>query len=100
MFEIYGCLKKEHTYLVAVSGGADSMALLDMLKNKQYKLIVAHINYKKRDSSDRDEEIVKKYCEKHNIMCYVDKPTQTNKGNFEEWARNARYTFFKKLYDF
>ena len=58
--------------LVAVSGGSDSLALLDMLRNKnEYELIVAHVNYHYRDSSDRDEKIVRKYCDEKNISIYV-----------------------------
>lgn len=89
----------KNTYLVAVSGGADSMALLDMLRKEGYKLIVAHVNYKKRDSSDRDENIVKDYCIKHSIPFFVNRPIQNKKGNFENWAREVRYEFFKEVYD-
>jgi len=92
-------LDSSKTYLVAVSGGADSMALLDMLRIRKFHLLVAHVNYKSRPTSDRDESIVVKYCEKYNIPVYIDYPTQNKKGNFEEWARDARYSFFKKLYD-
>ena len=89
----------KNKYLIAVSGGADSMALLDVLRKENYNLVVAHVNYKSRPTSDRDEEIVKSYCLKHNIDCYVDYPVKEVKENFEKWARNARYKFFKELYD-
>ena len=51
--------------LVAVSGGSDSMSLLDMLYKQGKKLIVCHVNYRFRESSDRDEQIVRKYCGKY-----------------------------------
>ena len=89
----------KNKYLIAVSGGADSMALLDVLRKENYHLVVAHVNYKSRPTSDRDEEIVKQYCHKHNIEFYVDYPKKNNNENFEKWARNVRYKFFKKLYD-
>lgn len=89
----------KNKYLIAVSGGADSMALLDVLRKEKYDLVVAHVNYKSRPTSDRDEEIVKSYCLKHNLDYYVDYPTKDGKENFEKWARNARYKFFKDLYD-
>ena len=47
-------IKKE--VLIACSGGPDSMALLDMYKNKK-KVIVCHINYHKRKTAKRDENI-------------------------------------------
>jgi len=87
--------------LVAVSGGSDSLALLDILKNKnEYNLVVAHVNYNYRDSSTRDENIVRRYCEKNNIKCYVKSLDSKNEkvGNFEEWARVERYKFFKEVY--
>ena len=61
----------KNKYLIAVSGGADSMALLDVLRKENYNLVVAHVNYKSRPTSDRDEEIVKEYCRVHNINFYV-----------------------------
>ena len=87
--------------LVAVSGGSDSLALLDILKNKnEYNLIVVHVNYNYRDSSTRDEMIVKGYCKKNNIKYYIkslDSKKDKN-GNFEDWARVERYKFFKEIY--
>ena len=42
------------TYIIGVSGGPDSMALLDMCRKEGFQLVVAHMNYKKRDTADRD----------------------------------------------
>lgn len=48
--------------VVACSGGPDSMALLDQLNKQGKDIVVAHVNYKHRDTADRDEKIVKEYC--------------------------------------
>ena len=46
-------------FIAAVSGGPDSMALLDMLRKKgKYSLFVAHVNYQKRETAYRDETLV------------------------------------------
>lgn len=45
--------------VVACSGGPDSMALLDQLNKQGKDIVVAHVNYKHRDTADRDENIVK-----------------------------------------
>ena len=85
-------------YLVACSGGPDSMALLDMLVNKNYNVIVAHVNYKTRDESDDEEQLVKDYCSFHNIKCYVSYFDHNYKGSFEDAARKFRYAFFSDVY--
>ncbi len=91
-------LDKEKKYLVAVSGGPDSMMLLSLCLKQDYKIVVAHVNYKQRKTADRDEKIVKDYCAKHNLTVYVDYPIYTKNKNFQAWAREARYNFFKKIY--
>ncbi|MGI6510402.1 MAG: tRNA lysidine(34) synthetase TilS [Erysipelotrichaceae bacterium] len=92
-------LKKEKKYLVAVSGGCDSMMLLSLCVKLGYDIVVAHVNYKLRKSADRDERIVSDYCENHKIALYVDYPVYEGKDNFQAWAREVRYSFFKKVYD-
>lgn len=86
------------TYLLACSGGPDSMALLDMLYNEGFKLIVCHVNYKTREESDSEEELVRHYCNKKNIKCKVTYFDHNYKGNFEAEARKFRYNFFAKVY--
>lgn len=56
--------------VVACSGGPDSMALLDQLNKQGKDIVVAHVNYKHRDTADRDENIVKDYC-KNMIFLFV-----------------------------
>lgn len=51
-------LSKNNLYVVAVSGGPDSMFLLDSMRIGGYKFIVAHVNYHKRIDSDYDENLV------------------------------------------
>ena len=48
LLSILDQLSKRNLYLVAVSGGADSMALLDILFKRGFKLHIAHVNYKTR----------------------------------------------------
>ena len=89
----------EETWVIAVSGGPDSMALLDMAFTQKVHCIVSHINYHKRESADRDMMIVKDYCTQNQIPVYVfDAPKET--GNFQDYARRFRYEKFKAvIYD-
>ena len=79
-------------YLVACSAGPDSMALLDIFR-KKYEVMVSHINYHHRPTADRDENILRDYCKKHNLRLFVDDYIPT-KGNFQDRARVFRYERF------
>jgi tRNA(Ile)-lysidine synthase len=88
-------------YIAAVSGGPDSMALLH--KYKDEIRCVCHINYKKRKSAKRDENIVKKFCKLANIDFKLLKCTRSvykkysADKNFQSMARTIRYDFFAKM---
>ena len=91
-------LDKNQKYVVACSFGPDSMALLDMLQKQSYQIIVAHVNYHKRNESNSEEKALRKYCFDHFIPCEVlDTKGMTCDKNFQEWAREVRYQFFKKV---
>jgi tRNA(Ile)-lysidine synthase len=86
-------------YLIGVSGGPDSMCLLDMYR-KEVKM-VCHVNYNKRKTAKRDEEIVKEYCKKYNIKLSVLSVSRKMyakymkvENNFQSIARKIRYDFF------
>jgi|GEM_PF-734403 len=87
--------------LIGVSGGPDSMFLLDWLVNEGYQqIIVCHVNYHTRTSSIRDEMIVKRYCTLHHLKYYNKHITSEFEGdhiNFESTARKLRYDFFAQI---
>lgn len=83
--------------IVAVSGGPDSMALLDILRNDGYNCIVAHVNYNLRSSAIKDQEIVETYCLKYNLIFEFLSVKKIPKGNFQAFARKSRYDFFISL---
>ncbi len=83
--------------IVAVSGGPDSMALLDILYKQGFSCIVAHVNYNVRESAKRDQNIVKSYCKKHNMQFELLTVDFKVKGNFQAKAREIRYEFLKKI---
>lgn len=86
-------------YLVAVSGGPDSTALLNMLRNLKCPLVICHVNYHKRKESDSEQAMIGRYAEKWHIPYHVlDTSSMKPEGNFQAWAREVRYAFFQKQY--
>jgi tRNA(Ile)-lysidine synthetase-like protein len=83
-------------YVVAVSGGVDSMVLLDILsKQNNLDLVVAHANHSIRPDSKEDELLVKKVASQLGLK-YVSKNLKLNESTSEADARDARYEFLVK----
>lgn len=101
-----GLFSKNSKILVAVSGGPDSVCLLDILLKLKPKysleLAVAHVNYGLRGpESDKDEEFVRKLAEKNNLEIFTLTPTLSlkrarGKMPSENKLRDTRYDFFEK----
>lgn len=89
------------SYLLAVSGGADSMVLLNLFLRAGFQCQVAHVNYKLRGAdSDADQSLVEDFCFKNKIPVHiyeVSEKDQKPEGSVQLWARNLRYDFFKKI---
>ena len=86
--------KLEGKWLVAVSAGSDSMALLNMCIECDMDVVAAHVNYHHRKEADIEEKYVRSFCQKHQIpLCVRNEPFVWN-GNFEASARDWRYSFF------
>ncbi len=83
---------------LAVSGGVDSMVLLDVFcrisREYNLKLYVMHYNHKWRKESFKDAELVRKYC-KENKIKFLYGETKGKIIKDEETAREQRYSFFK-----
>ncbi len=97
------CGKPDGTFLVALSGGADSVALLRMLIDKGQKVEAAHCNFHLRgEESDRDEAFCKALCEKLGIKLHIahfdTKEFAKLRGiSIEMAARDLRYRWFSQL---
>jgi tRNA(Ile)-lysidine synthase len=105
--EKLGLLRAGERVGVAVSGGADSVALLLLLieLRKQIGIVlsVAHFNHKLRGkNSDQDERFVAKLAAKHGLVFHpgrmdVGARAKRDKANLEDTGRRARYEFFEGL---
>ncbi|GAA4769961.1 MULTISPECIES: tRNA lysidine(34) synthetase TilS [Flavobacterium] len=89
--------------LLAVSGGIDSMVLVDLFSKLNFEISVAHCNFQLRgDESKQDEEFVKTQSEKYNIITFIKTfDTETyvniNKLSIQQAARELRYDWFNDL---
>ena len=81
---------QKQTWVIGVSGGSDSMALLDLAYQSNIHCIVCHVNYQKRESAMRDQLLVEAYCLSHNIPIHIFLAPDF-KGNFQDAARRFRY---------
>ena len=106
----YNMIQNGEKVVLAVSGGPDSICMLDILndiKNDlsidlKFEIIVAHVNHMIREEAENDERYVKKYCEEKQIEFYsksidVQKMANNNKIGLEEAGRKARYDFFDEI---
>ena len=93
-------LPNDISIVIAVSGGPDSMALLNLLnvikKEKNIKIICAHVNHNLRKESKAEAKMVKDYCKQKSII-YEYMEIKEYKGNTENYAREKRYEFFENL---
>ena len=104
----YNLIQDGDRVVVGVSGGPDSISLLDILKRIKnaklfdFEIICVHINHQIREEANDDEFFVQVYCEKNQIKFYckridVIKYANNNKIGLEEAGRNLRYEFFDEI---
>ena len=92
-------LDRNKRYLLGVSGGCDSMMLLSLCVREKLDIAVCFCNYKLRETADLEEELVEQFCRDNNVRLFKLYPKQEGNENFQMWAREARYDFYRKVYD-
>ena len=104
--EKYNMIQNDDKIVIGVSGGPDSMTLLNILNNIKekwnIKLYVAHINHMMRKEADEETEYVKEFCAKIKVNFFakrikVEEEAKRLKIGTEEAGRNIRYAFFEEI---
>jgi tRNA(Ile)-lysidine synthase len=99
----HNLLNPNELYIVALSGGADSVALLLLLKNAHFNVHAAHCNFHLRgDESDRDEAFCVELCQQlgvelHRAHFDTREYAELHKVSIEMAARELRYKWFEQL---
>ena len=103
----YSMLPRGAEVAAALSGGADSVCLLDVLlrlsKTKKFTVCAAHLNHMIRgEEAERDMKFCEELCEKLGVALYAEKRdvpelARENGLTEEEAGRRARYDFFARL---
>ena len=103
--EFNGALERNPatTYIIACSGGMDSMVLFHLMLQCRKPFVVAHVNYNLRGAdSTADAKLVEEQCSMHNIACFtssidLNQMLKQKKTNLQHKARTLRYDFFNEL---
>ncbi|MBL8088832.1 MAG: tRNA lysidine(34) synthetase TilS [Anaerolineales bacterium] len=95
-------LVKDKPIIVGVSGGPDSLCLMEVLRQAGYQIIVAYFDHKLRTESQADGRMVEKTATRLMLRCVIDGAdvqahAEKNKLSIEESARNLRYRFMFNL---
>lgn len=102
----YNMIKDGDKVVIGVSGGPDSITLLNILNNLKEKLnikiYVAHINHMIREEANEETEYVREFCDKLGIDFFakkikVEEEAKKLKIGTEEAGRNIRYAFFEEV---
>lgn len=102
----YNLINPKDRVVLGVSGGPDSICLLQVLNELKEKLdfeiVVAHINHMIRKEADDETRYVEKMCKTMGIKCFVNrvdvvKLAKEDKVGTEEEGRKQRYDFFEKV---
>lgn len=103
----YNLIESGDKIVLGVSGGPDSIAMLNILnelrkKEPHFDIVVAHINHGLRENAKIDEEFVQNFCNKIQVECYilhskVKEIAEKEKRGLEETGRKVRYDFFNEV---
>lgn len=88
-------------FLLAVSGGADSVVLSHLFLTSGLEFQIAHINYHFRgEDSNLDQKIVEDFCSENKIKFHLKDITEEEKSkmtSLQNWARKIRYDYFFRI---
>jgi len=102
LFEKHNIDTNNIKFLLAVSGGLDSICLFDFFLKNKFSFSVCHCNFNLREDSKKDLKLVKKLSERNNISFFsknfdIKKYAKKNKLSLQAAARKERYKWFDNI---
>jgi tRNA(Ile)-lysidine synthase len=92
-----GLVRAGEPLLVLLSGGGDSVCLLDVALRLGARASALHVNYGLRPGADEDEAFVRELCARFGVELHVERVAVGEGGNLQERAREARYSLAEGL---
>lgn len=96
-------VQRQHTILLAISGGVDSVVLANLLLKVGFQIELAHMNFQLRgEESLRDAQFVEDFAKQRNLVCHIKRVDtksfmQQHNMGVQEAARVLRYQWFEAL---
>lgn len=94
-----GLLPAGRPVLVLLSGGGDSVCLLDVAQRLEARVSALHVNYGLRAGADSDEAFVRELCSGLGVPLHLERLRLPEGGNLQERAREGRYALAESLAD-
>jgi tRNA(Ile)-lysidine synthase len=92
-----GLVREGEALLVLLSGGGDSVCLLDVVLRLGARASALHVNYGLREGADEDEAFCRSLCDGLGVTLAVERVELPGEGNLQERARDARYALAEQL---
>jgi tRNA(Ile)-lysidine synthase len=84
-------------FLVLLSGGPDSVCLLDVAIELEAGVSALHVNHGLRDGADADEQFCRELCDRLGVPVTVERAAGPPEGNVQAWARELRYAAAERI---
>jgi tRNA(Ile)-lysidine synthase len=92
-----GLVRAGEPLLALLSGGGDSVCLVDVALRLGARASALHVNYGLRPGADEDEAFVRELCRRLEVPLHVERVELGEEGNLQERAREARYSLAEGL---
>ena len=92
---------EKEKYCISLSGGVDSMVLLDLLLKQNKKVVAIHINYNNREETGLEEQFLENYCSKFSVefICHRFNITRgtIKRNDYEDMTKKVKFSLYQEV---